>query len=1712
MRFRVSGFRFSCPRHWISVLRKMTIVLVALVLARPYAGMGQGIERFRADLEALTANPHRLAGREDGSRSAAAYVERRLNEMGVEEIYIQEFPVVQPRATECRIETEGQSYPILAMRPNLLQASVTPAEGIEGRTLYAGRGTPADYGEESLEGRIVVLDFDCADNWVQAFAFGARAVLFLGPGSGDARAGHHLNFPANLPRFYVPEKLADMLALKDRPREVRLLAAAAWEELQGRNVIAVIRGTGASFREERPDEAVILAAPLDSLSEVPERSPGARDAANCAALLALAQHLSVSPAKRDVILAFFDGQAQNHLGARAFYGGCFRRLNRIEIGRQTLEERLAMFEEEQLHIEAVNEVLAHEDLFSPECVAMDRHADALRMMRGHVIRLRDRTAQQLGYLRNEISKLQQELKKGAEDAGTEEALRGEIARLETDSARLGEIDRLAVEDLCWNSILRSISEKTPLGDDESLRERARDLIPGERDGAGEMMREYFAAHLRDSLRFAKERTIKFCGIRLSELAISKTQTMQSKALRDAVGPERNGIVLHLSLNLGDARGGWSLIHGDDSPFPTDADFEGLYAGLFKTVRDMRAGLGDSVAGFDSRPVSGIRSSRLFAPGLFVDSGAIAREFRIFNVSAMTVLDALPRQGLPTDTLDALDTDTVFSQAAQAATMLAALADHEDLSRDYPDQRACRLVFDEYRWSRLKTGGHSVRQSDVGDPMRTATVPFAVVAAVPRSTVAAGVWEQGDTRSLPPGFVWTVRAMTRSDGIFEMGPVFGRNFLVYDQCFAATFDGESGPGVEPAARGRGLIANATVESDWAEADDNSEEIARVRMKTIVGYGYERLTPTIAMRAASTARFRSDRHLLCELENVLTLFAPYDAHATKLFNPYGMTLLRNSPTKKLYQGIGVPVDNAFDFPLTARENAHDLHVLNEYRLNLLRENRIGQESLEVLHGQAGDIADDVSADGGTAARRHGMLESSAAISRRVYKPLVGVMNDLVTAVAFLLILSLPFAFALERLLIGTPHIYRQIGWFAVFFLATFGVLYMVNPAFKLAATPVIIFLAFTIILLSSIVIFIMFRKLQAELSRIEGLGVSAHSADVSRLSTMAAAVKMGISTMRRRPLRTLLTSVTIILLTFTILTFASFGSSWGNRRMHMGMLGDMTPRILVRNPFWGRIGEGLPGTLSGYLAGRADVVPRYWLAPLNEDVAQARLKRAGLEMLLADQAASNTVPVAAAMGLDRRDLLHQQPLRECFSAGARIELLESDGIFMTGALADALGLTDQDIGAAKLLLQGRALTFGGLLSDKLALRTMVDGSSVLPVDYEATGAGEALQMGDQTKATAADADSTSFTSFNLNSVVVLASPAAEMLGGHVRAICIYPDREDDIEAIAGDIATIAALPTYAGTRNGVYRLFFSTLVAASGFRDLIIPIALGGLIVFGTMLGSVADREREIYSFSSLGLAPAHVAGLFFAEASIYAVIGGMGGYLLGQVATRLLGLLSGLGWFSVPSMNFSSTNAIATIFIVMAVVLLSTLYPAIKASRSANPGIQRAWKLPAPVGDLYDVAFPFTVSEYDLTGIATFLEEHFGNFRDTAIGIFTTLECDLFRIEDSRMPAVSAYVALSPFDLGIEQRFVLLSRPSDVEGINEVRVLMHRVSGTYGDWTRATRVFVNDLRKQFLIWRALDEEVTERYREKTLERWETLKSRSESDVLSEFGAATEGQGA
>jgi hypothetical protein len=167
---------------------------------------------------------------------------------------------------------------------------------------------------------------------------------------------------------------------------------------------------------------------------------------------------------------------------------------------------------------------------------------------------------------------------------------------------------------------------------------------------------------------------------------------------------------------------------------------------------------------------------------------------------------------------------------------------------------------------------------------------------------------------------------------------------------------------------------------------------------------------------------------------------------------------------------------------------------------------------------------------------------------------------------------------------------------------------------------------------------------------------------------------------------------------------------------------------------------------------------------------------------------------------------------------------------------------------------------------------------------------------------------------------------------------------------------------------------------------------------------------------------------------------------------------------------------------MAVVLLSTMYPARKASEVATPAIERTWRTPEPVGDHWEIPLPFMVTGEQAVGLNTFLGEWFRAYEEYSIGDFVTQNVETEEWETERGTAyrIRLMAWLAPFDLGVSQQVHLETIPTEMEDVFELKMIIHRQSGDISNWKRVNRRFLNTLRKQFLIWRTLRADERERY--------------------------------
>jgi hypothetical protein len=690
-----------------------------------------------------------------------------------------------------------------------------------------------------------------------------------------------------------------------------------------------------------------------------------------------------------------------------------------------------------------------------------------------------------------------------------------------------------------------------------------------------------------------------------------------------------------------------------------------------------------------------------------------------------------------------------------------------------------------------------------------------------------------------------------------------------------------------------------------------------------------------------------------------------------------------------------------------------------------------------------------------------------------------NDVIYAAIFLLLLAVPFSFCMERLTIGATNIYAQIGYTFLIFGVMAAALWVFHPAFKISSSPLIIILAFAIILMSLVVISVVYSRFDSELKRIRSGRGNVEGASFARASVLMSAVMLGIANMRRRKFRTALTSSTVVLITFAVLCFTSASRYQGTISLPTGVDSQYSGLLLRQRGFRNMPIEALDSLRAAYPG--KQFVERWWTLDAAEPKTQVHL----IVPTPAGQS-SRVLAMQAMLGLSPGES-NLSAIEQVVSNFDRLENGEQNVIYLSNSAADQLKIKVGD----KLEIAGIPLELAGTYdgNDFDQRVTMLSGASLAPLKYtsgalDASGRKLTDQNADtldlDADSSAAEADATYEHLPSTQFGIISASVAQRLENTTLRTIGVRVATEDEkpndrdlkVRDIVDDITKRFAMATFAGYSDGVKLVSASNLSSIGGGAQVAIPLAIGGLIIFNTMMGSIAERRREIHVYTSLGLAPMHVGALFVAEAMTYGLIGSVFGYIIGQGAGTIL---LKMGWLGNVTLNYSGTSAMMTLGLILLIVLLSALVPARLASKIAAPSIERSWRVPAPQGDQIVATLPFTINKTAAEGVVAYLSEFFEAHQEGSIGKFSAGRIEAFAdVNDAGQPTrgLKTVVWLTPFDLGVRQHLLLLIHPGEFNEIYEVQVVLERLSGDDGSWWRMNRSFLTELRKQFLQWRSL----------------------------------------
>ena len=1481
------------------------------------------VAAMAADVRKLTSYPSRVPGT-PGNVEAAKYVESRFKEIGLANVRSDTYQVTAPvtKGQKSSITINGRPLDVFPVYPNHVVPSSTASKGLSGPLIYAAGGRPADFNGMKVEGAIVALDFNSSLNWVTAADLGARAIVFLEP---DATTRGEAERKFSSQPVEIPRFYA--------PR-------ATADAIRGAGAMAKTAPVTVTLQSQVTWESVPVRNIIGEIpGTLPSQDKNGKTVANAIVINSYYDSMAITPDRAP------GAEAAGNLAALLQVARYFK---------------------------------AHPPRYKLVFVANGAHHIALAGVRNFIA---------------------QHFFEQPKEGAAADAPRDEKAILEKDTYRA-----FIGLDLTSRTSTVGLFAKSAFYNQMGV-------------GSENILLNQFADYAKAINRYAGEEATRR-GIKDEQFYVDAVTGREGRTWRSYLP---SLVALDSEVATMSQKPGLSFVTANDARSFQDTPFDtadklilpnlAQQVGTITLLLDKSMGVAPEDQG-KKNPKTGI--------DLLPDSATFASSQNFGFATARAIYrDVTKGTSFLPDT--PIPDDQLLKEKDRRGLMAVGWV--LDRNKDYKTYSGVRGAFVER--ARFSKGTPAVAQfvfvgPRVGDPKGGGTPSNEVEAyTVNRAGRIIFAPDLGSERGR---FNPTFNKATNTTLSYKDKATNELNVDASLICFEC----------------RGTALFDTVDQRYFRILTEMTVLDAQSDAAPVEYGY--LRP-----AANPGSWP-------ELDPAAIVFMKPQSRF-KLIMAAGLlgkrlVILQTQPKtgdargKIIFEGAGVLVPESEDTPTNvtrvAYRTASDLWTLDHQRIQLLKRFGITNQRVENLHGMAGckeaspegtfacPTESVASANGGSIKAAEEALANyqydkfylearrAFGLESRAYPDVEATAQDVLKGIIFYLALLLPFSFFVERLLFGFPDVRKQIvGTGGCFLIIFIGIRY-VHPAFELAMTPFIILLAFIILALTVVVTSFLSGKFEAEIKRLKQ-GV--HFADVGRLSAISAALGLGIANMRRRPTRTALTCVTLILLTFTVLSFTSVTASISNFARPYGTGTPAYMGMLIRQPDWGGLQEASVNSMRNEFSQRFDAVAlRAWyLARDQGEPLQLRVNNlqdpnkffyapALLGLMPEEKDIGSPIPKALMKGKwfdGTRDdvcLLPAAMLRTPEETAA----LKADAGAAAPAAGEAndedadkgppLGLTLANAIGSKVQVGGRELEVIGIFDDDALAKTRdLDDEAVTPVDYQSE---ETKRSSTATSLAGAKGEETQvqrYQHMDANALLILPYETVLSLGGTTRSVAAgFKDPKAGQEQLQ-ELMNRAALGIFGATPDEdgtlVARLYSSVeSTGYEGFAALVIPILIAALIIANTMLGSVFERTREIGIYSSVGLAPIHVAALFIAEALVYAVLGSISGYLVAQAVAKVLTITN---WLPGITVNYSSGSAVIATLIVMFTVLASTIYPAWAASRMSQPDIERRWRMSEPAGDVWRFQFPFTVSGLQPVGVAQFLADFFETHTDTSVGKFYT---------------------------------------------------------------------------------------------------------------------------
>jgi len=426
--------------------------------------------------------------------------------------------------------------------------------------------------------------------------------------------------------------------------------------------------------------------------------------------------------------------------------------------------------------------------------------------------------------------------------------------------------------------------------------------------------------------------------------------------------------------------------------------------------------------------------------------------------------------------------------------------------------------------------------------------------------------------------------------------------------------------------------------------------------------------------------------------------------------------------------------------------------------------------------------------------------------------------------------------------------------------------------------------------------------------------------------------------RRRLRFVLTlsSVTILVMSFVVLTSFNMGYGLILNRISKQQL--PVNGVLVRAPS------------GGYRAGDFSFTPLDataidWFQKQGE--VETVAPRAENQPLLIPAATLSGAPIYGFIGIQPSAEAKILRLEGVLIEGRYLQDGEEDTILISSDLKQKLGV---EVNATLRLGTGTVKVVGIYSYEGLKWLNDLDGTSIIPIKLV-----NLAQPGEPARIETIPVEAEELVICGLET-------ALKMPGVFLSRIDALLRGGESVNDFAERVALERNYNVWASSGDGLYIAMLGTYFQGKGI-PLTVPWAIVVLNVVITMLNALYERRKEISILSSVGLNPAHISGIFIAEAVAIGLIGGGMGYLLGLSTYRAM------AFFHITlevRQKVSALWVLGAIAIAMAAVVMGAV-SALKGSVIITPSLKRRWGVEEEKkrGNTVEMSIPIRVAKGEI---------------------------------------------------------------------------------------------------------------------------------------------------